>query len=379
MKRRVLFVDDEPNVLKAMERMLRRQSQVWDMVFVTSVEAALEETSKANPDLIISDVMMPGKSGLDLLEAIGSSKVTADIPVIIVTGASEAGLKQRALDLGAADLLSKPVDYEELLARIRSVLRLKSYQDALIAQNETLEGKVRERTLELESSRIDIIWRLGKAAEYRDTATGNHVVRVGCISRQIAEALGMQHNFFETIFLASPLHDIGKIGIPDQILLKPGKLSPEEWEIMKGHCGIGAAILQQDSRLKRVFQEWHEARWPNAVGMGENPILEMASSIALSHHEKWDGSGYPNNLSWENIPLESRIVALSDVYDGLRSSRPYHAPHSEEEALFQIKSEVGKHFDPSVYASFDKSIEQIRWIRHQISESEDPHQGRESH
>jgi len=254
-----------------------------------------------------------------------------------------------------------------LLARIQSALRLKSYQDELKTQRENLKQKVREQTIELEESRLDIIWRLAKAAEYRDQDTGNHVVRVGWYCRPIAEALGMASDFVEMLFLASPLHDIGKIGIPDHILLKPGILTPEEWIIMKTHSAIGAAILQSDSKLLKTFRTWNELPLHSNQESG-NPILKMASSIALTHHEKWDGTGYPHGLVGEQIPIESRIVALADVYDALGSVRPYHAAHRESDVIRMIEDLVGRHFDPAVHRAFQKSIDDIRSIRNQFSD-----------
>ncbi len=370
VKKRVLFVDDEPNLLNAIERMLHRQKSVWDMVFVTSVTEALEEVRKATPDLIVSDVMMPGRSGFDLLADLGSSMQTADIPVVIVTGALESDLKQRALDLGAADLLTKPIDVGELLARLRSVLRIQSYQDALKSQNENLERAVQERTQELESSRLDIIWRLGKAAEFRDDVTGNHVVRVACMCRLIAEALHMERSFVQMLFLASPLHDIGKMGIPDCILRKPGPLTSEESEIMKQHCTMGSEILRQDSKLKTMFQEWSDMRWPAGIQQNANPLLEMGSTIALTHHEKWDGSGYPKGLQGETIPIESRIVAICDVFDALRSDRPYHQALPEAEVLKIVREGVGRHFDPAVHGAFEEALSELNAIQHQISDEQ---------
>ncbi|MEW5976218.1 MAG: HD domain-containing phosphohydrolase [Acidobacteriota bacterium] len=368
MRKRLLFVDDEPNILRSIERMLHRQTNAWELRFAADAQAALTEVRTAHPDVIVSDVSMPGKDGLQMLQELMSTRDTADIPVIIVTGVQESHIKRRALDLGAADLLSKPLDMDELVARIRSVLRIKSYEDALKMQNQSLEQAVRQRTLELEASRLDILWKLGKAAEYRDDYTGNHVIRVGCVSRRIAEALDRDRAFAETLFLASPLHDIGKIGIPDNILRKPGKLTPAEWEIMKRHCTIGAAILRQDSKLKTVFLRWREAEGLTLTDEPSHPVLEMGSRIALTHHEKWDGTGYPAGLQGETIPIESRIVAVSDTFDALCSNRPYQRPIPETDAVNRIQQLAGRHFDPRVVAAFERALPEIRSIREELAD-----------
>ena len=367
MKKQVLFVDDDRSVLAGFQRMLDTQTEVWDMTFASSADEALDATTKSDLDVIVADVRMPGKDGFELLKLLQETERTRDIPVVIVTGVLENGYKRRALDLGASDLLSKPVDAEDLVARLQSVLRLKSYQDELKAQKQTLAEKVKQRTMELEESRLDIIWRLAKAAEFRDKDTGNHVVRVGWYCRPIAEALGLERDFVDMLFLASPLHDIGKIGIPDHILFKPGILEPEEWEIMKTHCAIGAEILQSNSELMQTFRAWSKRPAHSSQEPG-NPILRMASSIALTHHEKWDGTGYPHGLVGEQIPLESRIVALADVYDALGSDRPYHRARLEDKVMRMIQELVGSHFDPAVYAAFEKSMKEIRSIQKEFSD-----------
>src|SRR6266850_393622 len=375
MRKRVVFVDDEQNVLNGFRRMLEHQSAVWDMVFVDSAGKVLDKTKELEVDVIVSDVRMPGTDGFELLKQLKASERTKDIPVIIVTGNHEEDLKRRALDMEATDLLSKPVNTEELIARVQSALRLKSHQDALKNQNEILDQRVKDRTAELEilaakleQSRLEIIWRLGKAGEYRDEETGNHVVRMGCYSRPIAEALGMSSDFAELILLAAPLHDIGKIGIPDAILLKNGSLTPQEWEVMRTHPAIGAAILRHDSRMMRVLGELKPRGGSVDLRVDEHPVLTMASSIALNHHEKWDGSGYPRGLSGNAIPLEARIVAVADVYDALISNRPYRAALPEANVLAMIRQNVGRHFDPVVHQAFGKSLDEIRSIRERLSD-----------
>lgn len=368
VKKRILFVDDEQNFLEGMRRMLRAQDGVWDMDFIANAYAAFDQICKTGYDAIVSDIKMPCMDGFELLGKIRNTEWTKDIPVLILTGSNENHLKQRALDLGATDLLNKPVNREDLIARLRSMLRLKSYQDEITAQNALLDRKVRERTLELEETRLDIIWRLAKMAEFRDYDTGNHIVRVGYYCWAIAGALGLEQEYIEALFLTSPLHDIGKIGIPDDILLKPGKLSPEEFEVMKKHCAIGAEMLRHDCNCKDAFLEERGLHRYKTTGNGSNPLLKMASTIALSHHERWDGTGYPSGLAGDKIPMESRIVALSDVYDALCSVRPYKPAFTEEESLTIIRDEVGTHFDPAVYDAFEKSIDKLRSIRIRFSD-----------
>ena len=366
MKSKILFVDDEPKFLAGVRRMLHGQEQVWDMSFAQSVDEALEELRENDFDMVISDVKMPEKDGFQFLEILSASESTKNIPVVILTGAGEHKLKRKALERGATDLLNKPVEPEDLLARIGSVLQLKSYQDQLKDQNRILEEKVRERTGELEASRLDILLRLAKAAEYRDEETGNHILRVGHYCKILAEELGMSREFVETISLASPLHDIGKIGIPDEILLKPGKLTVAEREIMEKHCIIGANILQQQPKGVESLLSTVISRLP--LGGYNNQLLIMAAEIALGHHEKWDGSGYPEELEGQDIPLAARIVALADVYDALRSLRPYKPAYSETKTLAIITEGAGEHFDPMVIEAFGKRVEMFGSVYEELSD-----------
>jgi len=368
MKKQLLFVDDEEHVLNALRRLLRSHRHLWEMTCTDDPKEAWEELLSTEFDAVVSDINMPGMSGLELLERIKQTKQLEDLPVIILTGLEDHKLKRRALDLGAADLLSKPVHSEDLIARLRSVLRLKSCQDELKAHNIILEKEVRERTEELFHSRLDVIWRLAKVAEHRDDETANHVIRVGCMSRVLAEALGMDRPFVETLFLAAPLHDIGKIGIPDAILRKRGALDPGEWATMTQHCVIGARILRGDSVVRTVFREWRGTSSRAEVEGFHSPFLETAASIALTHHEAWHGTGYPQGLAGEEIPLQSRIVSLCDVFDALLSQRPYKAPYPPNEALQIISDGSGRHFDPEICAVFMKTLPEIEAIRERFAD-----------
>jgi len=358
-KKIILFVDDEPHFLDSMQRMLRKRGDEWSLHFAESVDEALELTWQYQFDVIVSDVNMPIKSGFDLLAALQENEITRNVPVIILTGNTEQNLKRKALEAGATDLLSKPVYYEDLVARIASVIRLKLYQDEIANQNIILENKVKIRTAELEFLHHDIIWRLAKAGEMRDEATGNHVVRVAHCSRIIAEKCHLPEEEVGWIFLTAPLHDLGKIGIPDGILLKAGKLTAAEWDIMKTHSEIGSSILLEPPKgLENSFYsaslEQNEMSGPVI-----SPMREIAASIALNHHEKWDGGGYPNGLAGEDIPLAGRIVVIADVYDALRSARPYKKPLNREQAFEIILEGRGSHFDPNLVDVFQKCIDEF--------------------
>ncbi len=362
-KKQILFVDDEPNFLDGLRRMLRSHRDDWEMVFVESVEAALAATKMMTFDAIVSDVQMPAKTGFDLLHLLRQEEATANIPIIILTGNAETDLKRRALEHGATDLLNKPVNFEDLTARLLSVLRLKSYQDDLRSQNEFLEERVKERTAELAILHRDIFWRLAKAGEYRDEETGNHVIRVAGYCATLAKALGLAPEYIETISLTSPLHDLGKIGVPDAILLKPGKLTPEEWRLMRKHCEMGRDILLARPKGMIGFLGHPKSAAEETAIITSDPIRQMAAEITMSHHEKWDGSGYPHGLKGEKIPLSGRLVAIADVYDALRSGRPYKDPFSLEKALEIMRAGTGSHFDQAVFAAFEEvhgEFEQIR-------------------
>jgi putative two-component system response regulator len=371
MKKRILFVDDERHVLDALRRMLRCQRNEWDITCIEDSLAAWNLLQRSEFDAVVSDIRMPRLDGLELLSRIQQTEHTRDVPVVILTGLTARELKRQALELGATDLLNKPVEPEDLVARLRSVLRLKAIQDELKAHNELLEQRVQEKTCQLYQARLDIIWRLGKAAEHRDDLTGNHVIRVGCYCRVLAEALGMDSEFVENIFLAAPLHDIGKIGIPDAILFKPANLTGDERKVMQRHCEIGARILREGCKAKDTFLEWHGLADRLVSDSANNAALEMGAAIALSHHEKWDGSGYPRGLSGDDIPVESQIVAIADVFDAMTTARPYKKAYGESEALQIIRHGANCHFAPAVYSVFLETLPQIRTLRKRFADPSD--------
>ncbi len=365
-KRKILFVDDEPNFLNGIRRMLRGERKHWSMEFVNSVDEALERAWDTEFDTIVSDVNMPGKTGLDLLEALRGHELTKTVPIIILTGNAETDLKRQALDLGATDLLNKPVSHEDLVARLRSVLRLKSYQDELRDQNVLLEKRVRERTADLELARRDIIWRLAKAGEFRDEETGNHVIRVACCCRVLATAMRLPEDEIQMIFLTSPLHDVGKIGIPDRVLLKPGALDDSERLIIQQHCEIGKSIVLAQPKGMAAFMNDAENGIGRKLAPEEDALREMAAIIIMTHHEKWDGTGYPNGLHGNAIPLPGQICAVADVYDALRSERPYKMPYGVEEAMEHMRSQRGTHFGPKILDIFETVVSKFEEIREQF-------------
>ena len=365
MKKQILIVDDDQRVLDALRRTLHNRTDDWALTFVCHPETAWEQLLEKTYDALVTDLKMPGISGLDLLERIRQTDKIKDLPVVMLTGLDDPGLKEQALDLGAADLLNKPIEASQLAARLRNVLQQKAHEDELRTTNDLLTEKVRRQNMDLAQSRMSVVCRLGMAAEFRDEDTGNHVIRVGCYSRAVAAAMGMPRSFLEMLLLAAPLHDIGKIGIPDSVLLKPGPLDDEEWTVMQRHCEIGECILREQSKAVVPLFDWYSVELQSMKDAWENhdPVLDMAASVALTHHEKWDGGGYPQGLSGEAIPLESRIVAIADVFDALISNRPYRPARPEDEALTIIEATVGSHFDPRVHAAFLRSLPEIRAIR----------------
>lgn len=369
--RRILFVDDDRNFLDGIRRALRGQRHVWDMVFANSVDEAIVEIDKNNIDVIVTDVKMPGKDGFKVLQAIRDSKVYHDVPVILLTGHGDDELKSVALSMGAHDLLTKPIGDEDLMVRLRAAIHVKTIQDELKGINASLEQKILERTAELEQSRLDIIWRLANAVERRDGHSENHIVRVGCYARIIGESLGLPRETVKLLFLAAPLHDIGKIDIPDAILQKPGALTDEERLIMQGHCRIGTEMLLREARGLKPYLEWLGQGISAAVpSPSANRFLDVAASITQTHHERWDGKGYPTGLSGEAIPIEGRITALADAYDALCSKRPYKAPASEDAAGTIIRNESGTHFTPALVDAFENAKPKVREVRKEFPDQD---------
>jgi putative two-component system response regulator len=307
----ILVVDDEPRNLRLMEALLIPMG--YRVQLVENGEAALELLEKISPDVILLDVMMPGMDGYEVARQVKSREKTRSVPIVMVTALREVTDRVKALEAGADDFLTKPVDKTELTARVRSLVKVKAYHDHMTNYQKELEAAVERRTRDLkmamsrlEVAALDTVYRLSMAAEYKDEDTGAHIKRMSNYSAAVARRLGVGENTCTRILHAAPMHDVGKIGIPDRILLKPGKLTPEEWVIMKQHTTMGGRILEG----------------------ANSPHLRLAEIIALTHHEKWDGSGYPRGLSGRKIPLVGQIVAISDVFDALTSRRPYKDPFS---------------------------------------------------
>lgn len=334
--------------------MLRRDSDRWQVLTAGSVDEAITIAQAERPDVVVSDVSMPGKSGLDLLNEFKERSDLQHIPIVILTGSGDASLKRIALGAGAVDLLTKPVDPADLKARLESVLKIRRYEDLLRDQSRQLEQRVTERTRDLEASRIEIVLRLAAAGEYRDTDTGRHVVRVAHLARIIANALGLDSLQCDQILFTSPLHDIGKVGIPDRILRKAGPLTTSERLEMQQHCEIGHAILRGRGLLTLALEQ------PQHDKLGSrNELLDMAARIALHHHERWDGGGYPHRLSGDAIPIEARIVGAADMFDALCSPRPYKDAFPLERVRSIMGAESGQHIDPNIWAAMMASWSEL--------------------
>lgn len=324
---RIVVVDDEEATIALLVEGLRAGGyrQVSALTDPASVPGMIDAMA---PDLVIIDLHMPGLDGSGLIQRIRSG-AGAEIPILVVTADTAAERRYHALESGATDFLTKPVDVVEVALRVRNLLQVRHLHRELVDQKTRLEEMVAERTVQLEASQREMAQRLALAAEYRDDITGRHTMRVGELSARIAEALGVPETDLDVIRLAAPLHDIGKIAIPDEILLKPGPLTPDEYEQVQAHVSIGASILSG----------------------GSSPILVLAEKVALTHHERWDGSGYLG-LSGEDIPLPARIVSVADVYDALCNIRPYKPAWPKERAVAEIIRLSGSHFDPAVVEVF---------------------------
>jgi putative two-component system response regulator len=334
----ILAVDDTPEVLNLMSDILRPRYRVKA---ATNGQRALEIAGrKPQPDLILLDVMMPELDGHEVCRRLKADPATREIPVIFITALGQALHERRGFELGAVDYVSKPISPPVLEARVGTHLKLHN-------QQRELNRMVRERTRQLDSTRLQVIRRLGRAAEFKDNETGLHVIRMSHYTRLLAEAAGGNAEWVDLLFNAAPMHDIGKIGIPDRILTKPGALTREERAIMQRHPGIGAEI----------------------IGESDSDLLQLAREVALTHHENWDGSGYPARLAGERIPLAGRIAAVADVFDALTMMRPYKAPWPVEQAVAYIRSQAGLKFDPRLVARFLEIIPELRKVQDTYQET----------
>jgi len=343
---RILIVDDEPANLKLLDTLLARQGY-QHCTLIADPREVLASYQQQRPDLILLDINMPHLDGYQVMAQLTGLNDPLLPPIMVLTAQHTKEYLLQALASGARDFVSKPFDRNELLMRVRNLLDAQLAHRMLYAQKDTLEQMVAERTHELHHTRLQVVQRLGMAAEYRDEDTGNHILRMSHICAILAEGAGWPREQIDLILNASPMHDIGKIGIPDAILLKPGKFDVPEWEVMKTHSSIGAKLLDGD----------------------DSELMLMARDIALTHHEKWDGSGYPQGLAGENIPMSGRIAALADVFDALTSPRPYKQAWSVEAALGYITENRGKHFVPALVDVFMHQLPRILQIRQQFSEA----------
>lgn len=343
-KSNILIVDDIKSNIDLLISLLKNE---YVFNYATSGMGALEFVKSKPVDLILLDIMMPEMDGYKVCRTLKADDNTKDIPVIFITALSESEDKTLGFKLGAVDYITKPFDIEEVKARIQTHLNLKKVREELLNQRAILEHKVKERTKELYDTRLEIVYRLGRAAEYRDNDTGMHIKRMSLYCVMLGRAAGLNDEECDILLHASPMHDVGKIGIPDSILLKPGALDKVESEIMKTHTTIGGKILSGHDSIQ----------------------LRMAETIALTHHERWDGLGYPNKLKNEDIPLDGRIAGLCDVFDALTSWRPYKEAWPVDAAVEEIKKGTGTQFDPFVVEKFLTIIDNLVSIKNEFPDS----------
>lgn len=356
----VMVVDDTPGNLKFLGQILH--SAGYRVLQFPSGEMALQAAARKPPDLILLDIMMPGMDGFEVCQKIKSDATLQDIPIIFISALDDTESKVMAFSQGGVDYVTKPFQAEEVLARVKTHISLRWMQGEMKRYNNYLERLAQEKVQEIADSQLATILAVSKLAEYRDDETGRHIERTREFCRLLASELQRQNydpetitdSFVDNIYHAAPLHDIGKVGISDSILLKPGKLSRKEFEIMKTHTVIGARTLVKV-----------QTRYP------QNAFVNMGIDLTRFHHEKWDGSGYPDELAGEDIPLSGRIMALADVYDALRSKRPYKEAFSHAQALEIIKKDTGSHFDPVVVKALLALEPEFAEIRDRMDDSAD--------
>ncbi len=342
----VLIVDDQFTSRKILSELVQRIEEGAKVVDFANPLDALEWARGEQPDLTFTDYKMPELDGVEFIRRFRAIPHCIDSPLVVITVVDDRNIRYQALEAGANDFLNKPIDHLEVRARCRNLLTLRRQQRIIKDRAKWLEQQVALATSEIRTREFETLLRLAKAGEYRDEETGNHVLRMARYSRLIAERLGLLPQECEVIEQAAPMHDIGKIGIPDRILLKRGKLTREEWEIMKTHTSIGYEILK-DSPSK---------------------YLQLGAIIARHHHERFDGSGYPKGLAGELIPLPARIVAVADVYDALTSVRPYKPAWSSDDAFAYLREEAGHHFDPRCVDPFLRATDEVLKIQQRLAD-----------
>ncbi len=337
---KVVIIDDTPVNLALMQALVARVENCETLTF-SDPQQGLTHCMLEQPDLLIVDYMMPGLDGIELIRRFREAHSNEDVPILMVTAAHEKTVRFDALESGATDFLTKPVDKNEFIPRARNMLRLRQHSLMLANRAEELAEAVRRATADIHERERETVTRLAKAAEFRDPETGSHIQRMAYFSAMIGRELQLDSAVCEMLLAAAPMHDVGKLGTPDAILLKPGRLTPDEFEIMKRHAAIGHEILKDSA----------------------SPVLHMAAEIALTHHEKFDGSGYPQGLAGEAIPLIGRIVAVADVFDALTSTRPYKRAWTLEDARGFLEQGRGTHFDPRCVDVFLGCWDEVLEIR----------------
>ena len=348
---RIQIVDDNETNLMLFEQIALRVADDVTVQCCPDPVKALEDARAALPDLILVDYMMPVMDGHQFLEQVRKLPGGRDVPILMITAAGERSVRQKALELGATDFLTKPVDPTEVRVRLFNLLALRRSHLRLHDRNRWLADEVRKATEAIVAREHELVVRLSRAAEFRDPETGGHIQRMAHYSELIAKGLGLAPDLCALVLLAAPMHDVGKLGIPDGILLKPGKLDDNEFEVMKRHPQIGHSILDGSA----------------------SQLIALGAEIAVSHHEKFDGSGYPRGLVGEAIPLMGRIVAVADVFDALTSERPYkQAWHVDKAKQFLIDGR-GSHFDPACVDAFVAAWDQVMEIKKRFAD-ELPHQ-----
>ncbi len=344
----ILIVDDKPANITLLEAILKGASYK-NVHSVTDPRLVQDLHEKWQYDIILLDIRMPHMSGFDVMEQLQDKIVDDYLPILVLTAQSDVETKIQALQSGARDFVTKPFERIEVTHRIRNMLEVRLMYKRRGREKEIVEAQVRDRTQQLAETQLEFIHQLGRAGEYRDNETGMHVIRMSKGCQALALATGHSKDFGELILQASPMHDVGKIGIPDRVLLKPGKLDADEWTIMQTHVQIGAEILSD-----------HPA-----------DVIQLARSIVLTHHEKWDGSGYPNKLAGEDIPIHGRIAAICDVFDALTSERPYKKAWATVDATAFIADQSGQHFDPTLAVKFLEILPEIQVIRENHADEDD--------
>ena len=366
---KIMIIDDEILNIKLARKYLQDAGYETFVPLTDPCEAS-SLINLERPDVVLLDVMMPKVSGLEILDWIRNESNDPHLPVIILTASSDRDTKLEALELGATDFLTKPIDAADMVPRVRNACVVKKYHDHLRNYSENLEAAVRKRTADLERSRLEVVHCLARASEFRDDVTGQHVYRVGRYAYAIACELGIPESQARLLELAAQLHDVGKIGVPDSILKKEDKLTTEEIQLMRKHCGWGKKVFDHiEERQWKLFRE-HPQIGKQLLDAESSPLIQLAARVAMTHHERWDGKGYPLGLSGEDIPLEGRITAVADVFDALRSQRPYKSGFSMSDCLTIMEEGRGTQFDPNVLDAFLRCKDQINEIQIELADTD---------